>query len=114
MPKLPPTFRPATQRDKRERDREHDARRVKQRGYDTRWDKARRKYLGDDHPLCVICERLGPVTEATVVDHIVPYRGDRPAAVLGHDQLAVAVQDSHDREKQRRSGGKSPLPAGAL
>lgn len=101
MPKLPPTFRPTTQRDKRERDREHDARRgsARQRGYDTRWDKARRTYLMA-HPLCVMCEREGRVTAATVVDHIVPHRGEQ-RLFWNTTNWQSLCKPCHDREKQR-------------
>lgn len=40
-----------------------------QRGYDSRWRKAREGYLRS-HPLCAECERQGRVTPATVVHHI--------------------------------------------
>lgn len=46
-----------------------------QRGYDHKWRKARERHLAD-HPLCVYCQRLGLVTAANVVDHVVPHRGD--------------------------------------
>jgi len=45
------------------------------RGYDSKWDQARRHYLAH-HPLCRICEQHGRVTQATVVDHIQPHRGN--------------------------------------
>jgi len=41
------------------------------RGYDRRWRKARLNYLAK-HPVCVSCGY-----GATVVDHIVPHRGDK-------------------------------------
>lgn len=47
-----------------------------ERGYDSRWDKARLTYLRH-HPLCVHCERDGRTEAATVVDHIIPHRGDK-------------------------------------
>ena len=47
-----------------------------ERGYDSRWRKARRRYL-DAHPLCTECLKAGRYTRATVVDHIVPHRGDQ-------------------------------------
>ncbi|MEJ8306651.1 HNH endonuclease signature motif containing protein [Saccharibacillus sacchari] len=47
-----------------------------QRGYGHEWRKARAVYL-QQHPLCAECERAGRVQAATVVDHVVPYRGDR-------------------------------------
>lgn len=46
-----------------------------ERGYDGRWQKARDAYIAD-HPLCVECKRLGLTVPATVVDHIIPHRGD--------------------------------------
>lgn len=46
------------------------------RGYNSRWQKARLKYL-HSHPLCVLCREQGRLTEATVVDHIIPHRGDQ-------------------------------------
>lgn len=45
------------------------------RGYDRRWQAARRRYLRT-HPLCAECQRNGTLTPATVVDHIIPHRGD--------------------------------------
>ena len=47
-----------------------------QRGYGRTWQKARAVYL-QEHPLCVECQREGRVTPATVVDHIVPHRGNQ-------------------------------------
>ena len=49
---------------------------VDARGYDARWRKARLAYL-QRHPLCVECQKEGRLTPATVVDHIIPHRGDQ-------------------------------------
>jgi 5-methylcytosine-specific restriction protein A len=46
-----------------------------QRGYDGRWRKARVLFLRK-HPLCAGCLRENQLTPATVVDHIIPHRGD--------------------------------------
>ena len=46
-----------------------------QRGYSTRWHKARRMFL-NAHPLCMRCLLSGTTTPATIVDHIKPHRGD--------------------------------------
>ena len=48
----------------------------KERGYDYRWRKASKAYLLE-HPLCAECYKKGILTAATVVDHIVPHRGDK-------------------------------------
>ena len=45
------------------------------RGYDKRWQKARALYLRQ-HPLCLSCLREKRIVPATVVDHIIPHRGD--------------------------------------
>ena len=46
-----------------------------QRGYGYAWQQARLVHL-NAHPLCVYCERDDRVTAASVVDHIMPHRGD--------------------------------------
>ena len=46
------------------------------RGYGTAWRKARKQYL-EEHPLCVECMKEGRYVKATVVDHVVPHRGDK-------------------------------------
>src|SRR5262249_303900 len=45
------------------------------RGYGYRWQKLSKLYL-DSNPLCVACKARGRVEGATVVDHIIPHRGD--------------------------------------
>ena len=47
----------------------------RQRGYDSKWDRARRAFLAA-HPFCAACEQRGKLHPATVVDHIEPHRGD--------------------------------------
>lgn len=45
------------------------------RGYTARWRKYRKFYL-TTHPLCVYCNKMGMIRTATVVDHIIPHKGD--------------------------------------
>lgn len=46
------------------------------RWYDTvRWRKVSRRFLAAN-PLCVLCERIGRDTPATVVDHVEKHQGD--------------------------------------
>ena len=52
-----------------------DSKSTKEKGYNHRWKLARKAYL-HSHPLCVRCQAVGRLTPATVVDHIVPHRGD--------------------------------------
>ena len=53
-----------------------DNRRIQNDIYDRRWRRVSKAFLRA-HPLCVACEAEGKLTPATVVDHIVPHRGDR-------------------------------------
>lgn len=46
------------------------------RGYDQRWRKARLIFL-KKNPLCMRCLSEGRYERATVVDHIIPHRGDK-------------------------------------
>ena len=45
------------------------------RGYGSRWNKARKRFL-EKNPLCAECLKAGRYVKATDVDHIVPHRGD--------------------------------------
>ncbi|MFN7881901.1 MAG: HNH endonuclease signature motif containing protein [bacterium] len=47
-----------------------------ERGYTSAWQKARAAWLAR-HPLCKRCESAGQIVAATVVDHIIPHRGDK-------------------------------------
>lgn len=53
-----------------------DSKSSTQRGYGYKWQKARERFLSLN-PLCVYCERNNRVTVATVVDHIIPHKGDQ-------------------------------------
>lgn len=46
------------------------------RGYGSKWQKKKSSYLRR-HPLCCACLQQGVYTKATVVDHIIPHRGDK-------------------------------------
>ena len=54
-----------------------EARPSSKRGYNSRWARESKQFLRA-HPLCVRCLEKDPpqYTRATVVDHIVPHRGD--------------------------------------
>ena len=73
------------------------------RGYGSRWQKARKRYL-EAHPLCVECYRQGQYVKATDVDHIVPHRGDPElfwdegnwqALCHSHHSMKTGAQDMH-------------------
>ena len=78
MPSKPPVHRPVGVRSAAEVKRELDRQRpsAARRGYGRRWRKARAAFLAC-HPLCAACRAQGRVVPATVVDHVVPHRGDQ-------------------------------------
>lgn len=47
-----------------------------QRGYSSPWQRARLAFL-KKHPLCVTCRAKEIVVPATVVDHIIPHKGNK-------------------------------------
>ena len=66
------------------------------RGYGSRWQRESRAYLRS-HPLCVECMKQGQYTKATVVDHIVPHRGDQKLFWDKNNWQALC-KPHHDRE----------------
>lgn len=93
--------------DHRIRNREYDRRRgsARKRGYDSRWDKARRLYLFD-HPLCRMCHEAGNIVPATVVDHINPHKGDQ-LKFWDRNNWQPLCKSHHDLHKQRQERGRS-------
>lgn len=81
--------------------KESDERRgtAAQRGYDGAWQKARKGYLAK-HPLCASCLRGGKYTPATVVDHIIPHRGDKNLFWDSENWQSLCKQ-CHDRKTAR-------------
>jgi 5-methylcytosine-specific restriction endonuclease McrA len=68
------------------------------RGYGVAWRRLRAVHLAE-HPLCVMCQREGRTTPATVVDHIVPHRGDH-ALLMAAANLQSLCAPHHDSTKQ--------------
>ena len=66
------------------------------RGYDAKWRRARKAFL-DRNPLCAECQREGKLTPATVVDHIVPHRGDQ-RLFWDETNWQPLCKDCHDRK----------------
>lgn len=69
------------------------------RGYDRRWREARARYLRL-HPLCAECLRAHKAEPATVVDHIVPHRGD-PKLFWDERNWQPLCKPCHDRKTGR-------------
>lgn len=82
----------------KQRSREFDRERPSptERGYGTAWRKAREGFLRH-HPLCAECDRQGRLSPATVVDHIVPHKGDR-SLFWDHDNWQPLCKQCHDRK----------------
>lgn len=78
MPFKAETHKPKGWKPPEQRKKEHDQARgtASQRGYDSRWNKARKSFL-ENNPLCVRCKAEGVIKAANVVDHITPHRGDQ-------------------------------------
>jgi 5-methylcytosine-specific restriction endonuclease McrA len=78
-----------------------------QRGYGYKWQQARKGWLRK-HPLCVMCQRRGRVTPATLVDHIEPHRGDM-TLFWDRDNWQSLCKPCHDSDKARiEAGGHLP------
>lgn len=74
------------------------------RGYTKRWQRASKAYLRE-HPLCVVCDRTGRVECATVVDHIVPHRGD-DELFWDRSNWQAMCESCHNRKSRgERMGG---------
>lgn len=92
----------------RDRQRETDRQRGSSasRGYGRGWQKARADFLRE-HPLCECpdCQAgVRRVTPATVVDHIVPHRGD-PALFWDRKNWQAMSAECHNRKTAREDGG---------
>lgn len=81
MPEAPPRYSPfkalrqsgLIRPAKQERDERRGS--AHERGYGARWQAMRPGFL-QRHPLCVASKANGVIRAATVVDHIIPHRGD--------------------------------------
>ncbi len=69
------------------------------RGYDAQWQVARIVFLAAQ-PLCVICEAEGRSTLATVVDHVIPHRGD-PVVFWDEANWQPLCKPCHDAKTAR-------------
>lgn len=84
---------------------------ARQRGYDTRWDKARKTYLAAN-PLCVYCREQGQVTQATVVDHIKPHKGDQSLFWDVSNWRALCAPHHNSVKQSEERTGKAVLVTG--
>lgn len=73
------------------------------RGYDARWRRARRYYLRRN-PLCVEHKKRGEYVSATVIDHIVPHKGDSQL-FWDESNWQSLCKKCHDQKTAREDGG---------
>ena len=101
MPSKPPVHRPhgaksaAAVKAELERQRPSAAR----RGYGFRWRRVRQAFL-KRNPLCVACRAEGRLESATVVDHVVPHRGD-PVLFWDRANWQSMCKPCHDAKTAR-------------
>lgn len=69
---------------------------AQERGYDSTWRKARKRYL-KRNPLCVRCLKQNKTVKAEVVDHIKPHRGD-PVLFWDESNWQALCKRCHDRK----------------
>lgn len=74
-----------------------------QRGYTKRWARYRKSFLAA-HPLCRECAKRNLIVAATVVDHIVPHKGDYDLfwETMNHQPLCA---ECHNRKTATEDGG---------
>ena len=75
-----------------------------ERGYDSKWVKARKSYLAK-HPMCVACERQGILTMATDVDHIIAHRGDKRLFWDSQNWQSLCHSCHSKKTQQENNGG---------
>jgi 5-methylcytosine-specific restriction protein A len=105
MPISPPIHRPIGYLPQKERKALSERYRGSRhdRGYTSRWDKARKGFIVK-HPLCAEHERNGEVVTGQVVDHIVPHRGDKKL-FWDRSNWQTLCKMCHDTKTAREDGG---------
>lgn len=74
-----------------------------QRGYTSKWRKARLLFLMD-HPFCVECQKRGILKAATDVDHIIPHKGDQEL-FWDESNWQPLCHECHSRKTASEDGG---------
>lgn len=68
------------------------------RGYGSRWRSSRDRFL-KANPLCLYCLKEDRMIKASVVDHVVPHRGDK---ILFWDETNWQALCEHHHNKKTR------------
>lgn len=103
MPTMPPIMRPPGARDKRERDRDHDAVRREAKPWRkwyglAAWRKRRADQLAAT-PYCERCHQHGALRVAVIANHRQRHEGDWGLFITG--PLESLCKPCHDGEVQR-------------
>ena len=64
----------------------------------------------EEHPLCAFCEMEGKEVPATVVDHIIPHRGD-PAIFWDRNNWVPLCRECFERKTGRKTRNEDPAYA---
>lgn len=72
-------------------------------GYGYKWQQERAAFL-KENPLCVACHKRGLLVAATVVDHIVPHKGDKEL-FWRRSNWQPLCKKHHDAKTARENGG---------
>lgn len=81
-----------------------------ERGYGSRWQKAREGFLRNN-PLCAHHMERGEIMPATVVDHVIPHKGDK-ALFWDRANWQPLCKPCHDAKTAREDGGFGRVGAG--
>lgn len=84
----------------------HQRATARERGYTAAWDRARAGFLRH-HPHCAACAREGLTVRATVVDHVVPHRGDQRLFWDPANWSALCTNHHSSWKQQREKSGFS-------
>lgn len=66
------------------------------RGYNSKWRRLSKQFLRKN-PLCVKCMTCGKYVPATVVDHIIPHRGN-PFLMWDESNWQALCKPCHDKK----------------
>lgn len=98
MPTKPRQFRPSYTSKQTTEQRTKEAKEYRKL-YNYQWTKLRTNYLRRN-PLCVMCRMDGKTVMASVVDHIIPHKGDQ-ALFYDENNWQPLCKPCHDKIKQR-------------
>ena len=69
------------------------------------WQKLRKHFLMNN-PLCDFCLVDGRFTQATVVDHIIPHKGNMKIFLEGPFQALCETHHNSTKQREEKSGSK--------